>query len=427
MWRAEKLFDLLYRSIVPTLPVLNDAYTEVGQRFNDDQSQWKRKHLFDARARKLVAPDKKFRALLICTPLGGMGDVIFLKKFVTLLSEWFPNCILSLMADVQNYDFKDIFDWVHVYDLRTKHGDYNESVSLDNAYVHGEHVAANDVFFILPHLTMNDFENWRYPPEYHLQVLAPEAGVMSHNTFWIGEYNESGVEIETGFGTECGVFLDVPPSDESSLPKVLEGQSFVLAYVTPDIGDEPKTVRSILTFIMAAIEDKSELTVIMPNDAVRVVAKVLNRDYELGVSEFTINTDQHVVLRGDVLPVPYTQMIQMMRQSDGYVMVTGDQSLSDVIGCCLGKKSIWYQWLPWKEEVFEAVVEDHSQYVTRGTAKVKTFKPKDIDFREKGKAVILSAISMALYPSEEMQTESKLLFQKHVVAANAIEPVNIIR
>ena len=68
-----------------------------------------------------------------------------------------------------------------IYDLCTRTGDYKDTVALDNAYVK-ECVEKNGVFFILPHLSMQVFESWRYPPE---------AGVMAHNTFWIGEYNES--------------------------------------------------------------------------------------------------------------------------------------------------------------------------------------------------------------------------------------------
>ena len=57
-----------------------------------------------------------------------------------------------------------------------------------------------------------------------------------------------------------------------------------------------------------------------------------------------------------MLPVPYAQMEGLFRHALPDVLVTGDQSLTDVLGWCHASgKRIWYQRAPWKAALGDAL------------------------------------------------------------------------
>ena len=55
-------------------------------------------------------------------------------------------------------------------------------------------------------------------------------------------------------------------------------------------------------------------------------------------------------VRADVLPVANRTMLALMRHSVRDILITGDQSLTDVLGCC-PSKNVFYQIMPWKEHL----------------------------------------------------------------------------
>lgn len=48
-------------------------------------------------------------------------------------------------------------------------------------------------------------------------------------------------------------------------------------------------------------------------------------------------------------------MLTLMRHSVSDILVTGDQSLTDVVDCCAADKRIWYQTAPWKSGFAKAL------------------------------------------------------------------------
>lgn len=53
------------------------------------------------------------------------------------------------------------------------------------------------------------------------------------------------------------------------------------------------------------------------------------------------------IIRGDIFPVSNEKMINYIQHSVDDILITGDQSLTDVLSCC-PEKNIWYQITPWK-------------------------------------------------------------------------------
>ena len=56
-----------------------------------------------------------------------------------------------------------------------------------------------------------------------------------------------------------------------------------------------------------------------------------------------------LTFRGDILPQPREIFISLMKESVEDILVTGDQSLTDVFSCCRNSKKVWYQIAPWKQ------------------------------------------------------------------------------
>ena len=55
-----------------------------------------------------------------------------------------------------------------------------------------------------------------------------------------------------------------------------------------------------------------------------------------------------LTFRADILPVPYKEIQGIMEHSVKDILLTGDQSITDVLSCC-SNKNIFYQIAPWKE------------------------------------------------------------------------------
>lgn len=73
----------------------------------------------------------------------------------------------------------------------------------------------------------------------------------------------------------------------------------------------------------------------------------VDKDRNLQVLKINSKNDKSLILRDDILPVTNKQMINLMKYSIKDILMTGDQSLSDVLSCC-PEKNIWYQTVPWK-------------------------------------------------------------------------------
>ena len=59
-----------------------------------------------------------------------------------------------------------------------------------------------------------------------------------------------------------------------------------------------------------------------------------------------------LILRADILPQKREIFISLMKDSVKDILVTGDQSLTDIISCCKYKR-VWYQIAPWKKGLAE--------------------------------------------------------------------------
>jgi hypothetical protein len=88
-----------------------------------------------------------------------------------------------------------------------------------------------------------------------------------------------------------------------------------------------------------------------------------------------------LMLRADVLPVNYENMQNIMYHSEREVLVTGDQSITDVMSCCWEDKLPMYQVVPWKrnfaKEMAKYLPQKYLKYIrtTCGSLSAITYEP----------------------------------------------------
>ena len=75
---------------------------------------------------------------------------------------------------------------------------------------------------------------------------------------------------------------------------------------------------------------------------------IIKNNKETEIIKGEDKNNSKLVFRADILPQPRSTFISLMKDSVNDILVTGDQSLTDVISCCKSKQ-VWYQIAPWKK------------------------------------------------------------------------------
>jgi hypothetical protein len=67
--------------------------------------------------------------------------------------------------------------------------------------------------------------------------------------------------------------------------------------------------------------------------------------------EYPVHSEDRVVrFRSELTPMPYEKYVSMFNYCLPDVLITGDQSLTDIISCCKDY-TIYYQIMPWKKNL----------------------------------------------------------------------------
>ena len=127
------------------------------------------------------------------------------------------------------------------------------------------------------------------------------------------------------------------------------------------------------------------------------------------------------------------EFISLMKDSIRDILVTGDQSLTDILSCCK-KKRVWYQIAPWKKGLAQNL-EKHlpNKYYDSFKTSCGTVKSvdldidwrsfmKDYDFRIHGRKR-MNSILIAHYHSKDKKYYKDLPFNKSAVALYEWSPI----
>lgn len=350
--------------------------------------------------------NRNLNVVVVAAPCQGFGDVIFATKFARYLKYGLtPNSQpysrrVSIVTPAAKM-FKDLgVKDVKIVPLR---GGRMQCRRL-RAYNRPQGLGTLDLIFIAPLMTSFDIS---YPD---VKGLFKES--TPFNTLFLSEYQdylEKGFDITTGIGDEFdGLLFD--GAKPSSKLKVLGSTPYALAYLCKDVGI-PYCLSNFVKMVTAKYyKQYPNLQIVVPEWGERKLSgnrqlKSYIRKYYPNVYVKTKTSEKQIlksnmagklVIRGDILPVPRPDMLSLIKHSIPDILVTGDQSITDVIDCCQ-RKNIWYQIVPWKRDFAKALAKTLPQsYIASATSSCGTLKAikwnnkgssfkKHHDFRKKAK------------------------------------------
>uniref|UniRef100_A0A6C0KYZ2 Glycosyltransferase n=1 Tax=viral metagenome TaxID=1070528 RepID=A0A6C0KYZ2_9ZZZZ len=290
---------------------------------------------------------------------GGFGDIIVCKTFHDYLKEWYPRSKITICTTSPE-KYSELGIRGKIVHLRSKTGKDEECVE----YGQLKRIPKEkfDIMVVIPIINQSFQIN-------QFKKMIPYANVF--NTFTVSEYNglfpPYTFPIGVGNGN-MGILLNDFKLKQQTLMK----KPYAVVYIqpSPEWGIHAKyCFQSYLEMIGKNYSKHKHFEIVIPNWILEemdgnkafyyTVKKILGKNYknidiiypDKGV--FHMMEDEtnktRIVLRGDILPQKRDIFISIMKDSVQDILVTGDQSFTDIISCCRGKR-VWYQIAPWKKD-----------------------------------------------------------------------------
>lgn len=363
---------------------------------------------------------RNLNVFIVAAPCNGFGDVIFATKFARYIryglspqAKPYSTNVTIITPTVNMFQQLGI-SGIKLVELKGKRlqcrrlKNYNRPTNLGKA----------DLIFVAP--LMTDFTIDYSDVKQLFKESTP------FNTIFLSEYQPTmheGYDFLTGVGKEFdGLLFDgLKPVPK---PKIIGNVPYAMSYIAKDVGI-PYCLSNFIKMIVQKYHKKyPNLQIVVPgwvlNKIKRNVAlkKFINKFYQtikyVDKESVTGETSKNtLIFRADIFPVPRNVMLSLMKHSINDILVTGDQSLTDVLDCC-PKKTIWYQSVPWKKTLTLALAKELPQkYFASSKTSCGTLKAiswnrgsgnfkKRHDFRKKAKHrldAIFRAVSEAKIPN----------------------------
>jgi hypothetical protein len=367
----------------------------------------------------IINQTKNLRILILNAPCNGFGDLIFALKFSNYLEKWYKAKITLATTYIKGLKqlIKNKKTSIRILELTAEGGmKGNLKCKLFKNIKFKQKIPKQDLIFVAP-LAMDEEVSLK-----DVKHVTPYATIF--NTFWLSEYNDTNkYAINTGVGGHRdGIFITKIPSVEKKSPIK---NPYVLIYIS---FQEPMT-KCLLSFLELIgkkyYKKYKNLDVVIPvslvdEDIDSKIEKILSKYYpniyiKTKKETFIITESNNkkktnkLTFRCDILPVSNIKMISLMKHSLKDILVTGDQSISDVLSCC-SSKNIYYQQMSWKKNLANNLARELpnkyllSTQTSCGTIKALKYNSnytaflKKWDFRKLGKpkinAIVLSAIAL---------------------------------
>lgn len=310
----------------------------------------------------------KLNVAVFVNPCYGFGDVIFALKIYNYIKEWY-NIIPTIVTTKPKIFLENNIDKVICVKIPNKSYKECDNTRLMRAYsvnMEGEcdkQIDLNkeehfDLILAAPWIGTD------YEPDYKaLRKIFPYANKF--NTFLFSEYNAPDpqkYDFPTGLGKGLyGILLnDIQPA----IPQTLLKNPFLMVHMTDDFRSNiPKCFSGFIKLMCRKYSKViPNLDVVLPKHIVKrkdLVSKlekwVVDKGYYDRIIVIETKDDQNklttlpktLTFRADITPLPHKQYSELFQHALPDVLITGDQSVTDIISCCK-KYNIYYQIMPWK-------------------------------------------------------------------------------
>jgi len=305
---------------------------------------------------------------LFNVPCGGFGDIIVTKTFHDYLKEWYPTANVSICT-TNPKKYQDLgLKGTKFYHLTRRDGSTwedgecsgYEELKLGNKKV------KFDIMIVIP--IINYVFNIK-----KFQKLISYANVF--NTFSVSEYNGEfppyTFPIGVGKG-QLGLLFNNFKLKQQTLMKT----PYALVYIQPSPAWGVHSKYCFLSYLEMICKNyhkkHSNFQIVIPHwiyetldenyQFMLKVKKIIRKYYGtfsiIAKEKHKYILDQNeskpgeLIFRADILPQKREIFISLMKDSVKDILVTGDQSLTDIISCCKYKR-VWYQIAPWKTGLAE--------------------------------------------------------------------------
>lgn len=308
----------------------------------------------------------KLKILLLNAPCNGFGDVVFGMKLINYLKEWY-NCDVKI-ATTKVDNFKTLGEKdENLYQLKGGKSDQCRRFKNLN-FVDSKGNKINppqaDLIFVAP-LQLDFDVNYA-----DVKSLLPYSNYL--NTYFFSEYNDhldKRFDFNTGVGKDRDGMLftaNKPPHKISNL-----NNPYVLVYIAQSVkGADTCFIRFYDMVLHKYCESYKKFDIVIPpwiaDEILTNQDNLMKKTLQIGskyYDKIVIKQKQKeqvifdnklnnsvLTLRADVLPVNYDNMQNLMAFSEREILVTGDQSITDVMSCCWFYKLPLYQVVPWKRD-----------------------------------------------------------------------------
>ena len=321
-------------------------------RFNEVIEQLKKKYIKQHINLNIKG---NLRILLLNAPCNGFGDIVFAMKLASYIKKWYD--ITPMIASTQTHYFLDL-------------GEKEENLikMTTNTSAQCRRFARLKLPFNIPKfdvILVAPMQADYNPNIKDIQSILPYANKL--NTLFFSEYNDDlnkGFDFNMGLGDgRDGILLD-SFVDEAPVNTVEEMRLKPGAYAVIYIAELDTSYKCMNMFIEMVVKKYSHLPlleIVIPNWVVitnKIVDKCkpyfdeINVETERKIDVFYLKLSGKNVLtfRQDIFPLKYKDMSALYKYSVRDILLTGDQSISDVIGCCWENKLPFYQVVPWKKD-----------------------------------------------------------------------------
>jgi hypothetical protein len=321
---------------------------------------------------------------LFCNPCYGFGDVIFCYKIYNYLKEWYnveptvfttkpkmfiDNGITNVMAvkiPGKSFEECDNIKNMKIYSVKDK-----------KPYKRVNPKVKYDLIFVTPWIG-TDYE----PKHSAMKQLFPYSNRF--NTFLFSEYNAPEphkYDFPTGIGRNLyGLLI-------TELDRTLGQSKFKNPYLMVHLTNDSRVnmFSCLKKFMTLTIKKYSN---IHPNLDVVLSKHIFNEEHKKKIDELrkyilktgyydkvNISEDgsseyiegKKILTLRPTPPTPYREYVQFFNFCLPDVLITGDQSVTDIISCCK-EYNIYYQIMPWKRTLARNLSkETHAQkdYLSR--------------------------------------------------------------
>jgi hypothetical protein len=351
----------------------------------------------------------KLNILILNAPCNGFGDIIFAFKLYKIMKMTYDSNVYIATPDKDKMMMLGNLTDETVILLTDKNGKYPGQCRKYGALKMKTNIKFD---MILPAPIAWDF---KYSLK-DVQKLIPYA--TKNNTYSFSEYNDyldKGMHFNTGIGKgRLGMlFLPVVKTKER-----LIRDKYALAYLNTIDSTTPRwrsCLDSFITMITKKYHHKrfqlivsgpmmdylkgSETGKWFKNASMtkKRLYKTVNKFYtditlidtpDARSKLESLTRQNTFIIRGDILPVPNDIMLKYIQHSVKDILITGDQSITDVLSCC-PDKNIWYQIAPWKQNLGSALAKQmnnkffDSKKTSCGTVRGIKFSSNNREFIKK--------------------------------------------